>query len=473
MGWRERRKTRKADAGDPARPVKLRLREGRVGPWLGLGLAIFAVLLVLVGLGLSGRAIPLPGFVVQTVEDRVNGALGGQARLRIGRGDIVVGTNFTPQISLSAISLIAANGQRVAFLTKARAAFDPQALLNLRAEPSSFVIDGAGIALRRQDDGTFDVAPSAPDFSGQALDPAEALDALDAFFAGPGMSGLRTVTIENLDILFDDKRAEQIWHISDGRLSITQEPAEIVTELAFDLSGRASVGSNMNRPDAPVTGARATANLSMRTKKQGSAARISADLSNISARDLAAQIPALAWLGALDASLSGKIDTGFEVDGALRPLSVQLEIGKGALQPTEAVRPIAFNRAGLSLIYDPARLSLEMTDLSVDSPSLRATAHGQAWLKDLKEGVPSAVVAQVQLTDFRANPEGVFEQAVSIGQGALDLKLTLDPFKLTIGQMVLVDQGQKIISSGVVSAEKTAWSAAFDVSIDAISSERL
>ena len=159
-------------------------------PWLVLGISILVTLFVLVGLGLSGRSLPIPNFVVGQIEVRANRALQGQARLTVGRADLVVGSGFVPQIRFGDVTLLSPLGQRLALVSDLRTTVDMENLMSGRLQPARISVHGAKIAIRRQPDGGLDIAPAAKNFSGAALSPAQILDAIDRTFAAPTLSGL-------------------------------------------------------------------------------------------------------------------------------------------------------------------------------------------------------------------------------------------------------------------------------------------
>ncbi len=462
-----RMKSEKVAAPRPHAPL---VRSRWSGPWLSFGLALFAVILTLAALGLSGRAVPLPGFLVSRIEARANHALAGQASVRIGAGDLVVNDDFVPQVRLANVTLLGAQGQRLATVADLRAALDPAALMRLHPELSRLSIRGARIAVRRAADGSLDFAPGAKSFSGQTLAPSEVLDSVDAAFRLPALSGIDQISIEGLSMLFDDQFAGQVWTLSDGDLVLTQTAERLNTDLSFGVAGQSL---RALADDAPVMPAKAVVHAHLTTDKSTPAADFSVSFNDASARDLAAQIPALAWLNDVDARLSGTMRSSFDTRGILGILDVALTVGSGALQPTEDTRPVRFDGADLKLSYDPSRAALALKELKINSPTLRAALQGQAWLKGMEKGLPDALVGQIQVTDLKADPEGLFAHPISIGQGALDLKLTLDPFELQIGQLTLVDQGQMISLKGKVAAAPDGWSVAMDVAVDAIETDRL
>ena len=96
------------------------------------------------------------------------------------------------------------------------------------------------------------------------------------------------------------------------------------------------------------------------------------------AMGLSALPDALAWLGALDAPISGALRASVDSSGALGPLNATLQIGEGVLQPTDATNPIAFTSARSYFAYDPVTQTMQIDELSVISNWVSASASGRA-----------------------------------------------------------------------------------------------
>jgi hypothetical protein len=71
------------------------------------------------------------------------------------------------------------------------------------------------------------------------------------------------------------------------------------------------------------------------------------------------------------------------------------------------------------------------------------------------------------------DPEGLFAEPIRFGEGALDVRIRLDPFRLDIGQLALTEADEHLLLSGSVGAEAAGWGGALDVSLDRIDAERL
>ena len=429
------------------------------GLWLIL-LAVVLVILVNVGLGLTGKVIAAPAWVVERIEARANAALGGVASAKVGGAELLVDARFVPHVRLRAVELFSAGGARIAILPDLRTTLRAQPILRGKLEPRSLSIYGAQVALRRLPDGSLDLSVGT-DAAGaaEALGPIEVVKAIDAAFALPVLNGVEEITVEGLDLRLRDDRSGQVWNAAGGWLALTQTATEIGIDLGFTLE---EAGRRQAR-----------AQLSFTSVKASPEATLAARITDVSSRDLATQSPALAWLAALDAPISGSIRSGIAADGSYSDLSATLEIGAGVLQPTAAAKPVNFDRVRLDLSYDPETARIAFPDIAVDGPALRVRAGAKAWLKDVKNGLPSALVGQVKITDLKADPEGLFADPVAFSQGALDFRLALDPFRVDLGQLVLVDGDRRISAKGDIATTPDGWGVALDVEINRIESERL
>lgn len=430
-----------------------------------LCLALAAVILVL---GLTDRVIPAPHWLVAQVETRANTALGGQGKVRVGGIEIFVSENFVPHVRLRDVEVLAASGARIARLPDVRSTLGGRAILNGQLQPRSLKITGAEIALRRKADGSLDFtlaegnpkteAPQDAPPEANALDPVAALDAFDRIFTRPVLSRIDTVEIDDLSIRVTDERAGKSWHADGSWLKLDQTADKITIGLALSVSDG---------------GKPARASVSLTSSKQSHAATFSADVRDVPSRDLAGQSPALAWLAALDAPISGAIWSSVDADGHIQPTNARLIIGKGALKPNEAARPVPFDDVTLAMTYDPQEQSATFRDIAIDGPALRVRGSAKSWLKDIQGGLPNTLVTQLAISDLKADPEGLFETPVQLTQGALDLKVTLKPFRVQVGQLVLMDGDRRISAKGDFRAEEKGWVSALDLAVNAIESKRL
>lgn len=450
--------------------------------WRRLWRALAMVAIVVVGLagglvilGLSGQSLPLPGAATRMIETRANQALDGGARLRIGGGDLVVGPDFLPHVRLEDVVLVSPSKHELAKAASVEAAFDMSSLLDGRLEARHFRADRVRLAIRREVDGSLEFALGLQGFTGGALRPADVIDAIDRAFGLPALRRLEDVSVTDLSVLFDDRRAGQTWSLPGGSLTLTQTDRALKSEARFTLSEPAEVARQVaHDPDAgPQPDMTATVSMALQTDKTSSAATGSLTIADMPARDLALALPAVVWLNAVDAPLSGEFTTALDEAGDLLPLTGHLALGQGAIRPNRTIRPVPFDAARLDLSFRPDDQSLTLTDVAVDSPALRARASAKGWLKGAEHGLPTALVGQVQLSDLQLAKGPLFASDMAFGRAMADFKLDLTPFRLTVGQFALLDQGTRIGGKARIEAGLSGWSIAVDTDAERLDSARL
>ncbi len=459
-----------AQAPKPATTRTGKSRRHRTGLGARLFLLVLAVTLVFAALGLSGKPIGLPLWVVVEIEDRLNRSLGKalpEGALAIGAMEITVDTDWVPRLRLQDIRLLKQGGQALLTLPDLRLTLDPQALLQGQVRARSVRLIGAKLTILRDRDGRFDLSLGAGRLQPPITSFAQLFDAADAFFGSPIAASLQTIEAEALSITLNDQRARRVWEVGDGRLTLQNRPTELAAELGLSLVGGGA---------AP-----ARAVFSIVSEKGAQRARVTAQIDGVAAQDIASQAAPLAWAGIVTAPISGRIATTLE-QGGITAMEAQLEFGKGALQPRPEAQPIAFDRAAMSLRYDPAAGRINLTDFSVQSPSLRvkATGHsdltradGSAITGGLATEFPAAFVTQLQFNQVMVDPEGLFQEPVVFSAGALDLRLRLEPFSIEIGQLTLAEDARRLTARGRISADVQGWRAAVDLGLNEIAHDRL
>lgn len=440
----------------------------------GLGARLFLLLLaaglVFAALGLSGKPIGLPLWAVVEIEERLNRSMGRalpEGALAIGAMEITVDSDWVPRLRLQDIRLLKQGGQALVTLPDLRLSLDPQALLRGQVRARSLRLIGAKLTVLRDRDGRFDLSLGAGRLQPPITSFAQLFDAADAFFASPIAASLQTVEAEALSITLNDQRAGRVWEVGDGRLTLENRPTELAAELGLSLVGGGA---------AP-----ARAVFSIVSEKGAKTARVTAQVVGVAAQDIASQAAPLAFAGIVTAPISGRIATTLDEDG-IAAMEAQLEFGAGALQPRPEAQPIAFDRAALSLRYDPAEGRINLTALSVESPSLRvkATGHsyltradGSAILGGLATELPAAFLTQLQFSQVMVDPEGLFQEPVTFSSGALDLRLRLDPFSIEVGQLALAEDKRRLTARGTISADARGWKASVDLGLNEIAHDRL
>lgn len=453
------------------RAERARLGRRRIGRALGarLFLVLLALGLVFGALALSGRTLPLPVWMVAEVENRLNAAIAPampEASVSVGAIDITIGTDWVPRLRLADTRLMRKGGQSLLTLPETRLTLDPGALLQGRLQARRITISGARIALRRGADGRIDLALGTdtrltpPDPSLNRFEAAFA--AVDRAFALPALTDLRILEAEALSLSLTDLRAGRTWTLGDGRFRLDNRASELAGEFSATLQ---AMGPNPAR-----------ATLTLVSEKNAGRARVTATMDRIPAADLAEQTALLEWLKVLDAPISGQLAATIDAAG-LSALDGRLDLGAGALQPSQATSPLAFDHANLGLRYDPAAGRIVMTDMQLESRTVRLQAAGHSYLIDaagrpitgpLSGRRPAAFLGQLSFSDVRIDPEGLFQEPLQFATGALDVRLQLDPFAVEVGQLSLTDSGRRVLMSGRVAAGQDGWRSALDVSLNRV-----
>jgi hypothetical protein len=449
----------------PPRPPR-----SRAGLWLLAVLAVLVLGSALAVAGLTGRPVGLPVWAVAEAEARLNRDLApvlGAASVSVGEIEVMLDAGWVPRLRLRDLRLLAPGGAALVSLPEARLSFDPGAALSGQIRVRTLHLSGARLAASRDAEGRFDLALGAgggPQIRGLG----DLFALVDRVLATPALSALVAIEAEALTLTLTDRRVMRTWQVGDGRLRIDNRPGEIALELGFSL---------VQGADLP-----AQALLQVVHPRGGdSNTRLTATITRVAAADLAAQVAPLGWLAVLDAPISGQIAAALDGD-AVAAFEGNLSIGAGALRPTPETPPIAFRSAGLELSYDPATGRLGLGRLEVDSGALRLAASGQGWLLDGQGGrmagpltgrVPAGFLSQIAISQVMVDPEGLFSQPVRFSQGALDLRLRLDPFALEVGQLSLIEAGERIAAKGRVAADPAGWQVAMDFAVDEIGVDRL
>ncbi|WP_103256186.1 hypothetical protein [Tabrizicola aquatica] len=440
----------------------------------GISLTVILTLILLalgfgyLTLAYTGKTIRLPTWTVAEIEDRLNQGLVANrlprgAAVSLGAVQIAVDEGFVPRFRLEDVRLIDRDGRSILTLPEAMMALDPAAMLSGKVRPSALRLVGARLAVRRDAEGRIDLQFGGTSGPGpKSL--GEVLDAVGRLFTAPALSSLTTIEVEGLSLTLTDARANRRWQIGDGRVAIEKRAGEVAAELALTLLDGAEP---------------AQATVTLVVDQDGGAARVAATVDRVRARDLAVMAPPLAWLKFVEAPISGALQGGIDAEGALTDLTAQLSLAAGNLAPGEGARPVPFDRASVGLRFDPKAGRIHMTGLGVESASLRLKATGQGDLLGTTGApigpgeLPQTILGQVAFSEVIMDPEGLFAEPVTFTQGALDLRLRLDPFRLEIGQLALVEAGERLLLSGDVTATPEGWKGGLDVSLDRIDSDRL
>ena len=459
--------TQEAEPETPAEspPLPKKRRKG-MPRWLFWLRAVYVVCLLplifaaAAAVMIVDREITAPTWITERIEARAGDVLDG-ATLDFGAITLRIGRDLHPTVRLVDTRLVDAGGLTLSRVPVVEGLISPRGLILQQDVLMQEVrLIGAQVNLRRAADGTVSFAFSASGGDlGSARSLPELLDQFDQVFERPALEALETVRADGLVINFDDARAGRSWIVDGGVAALDLRNNQTSLRGNFSLlSGRAGV-TNVN--------------LSYVSPRGSHAAQIGLNLTDAVASDIAAQSPALSWLRDVEAPISAALRTELDEEGALGLLNASLEIGQGVLQPNPATQPLAFDAAKAYFTYNPVRDSISFSEISLETAWGSASANGTAYLREFRDGLPRALLAQFQFRDLAINPPGFFDVPPQVPEATVDLRFRFDPFSVEVGEAVVLDGDTRAVARGEAAATDAGWRVALDAQIDQIASDRL
>ena len=447
---------------EPA-PPKLRQKgRRRKAGLLGLWSFFLAfVVLAFVGFVVAGRPIAAPDWLKARIEAQINSQLGGAARIGFGEVALVLEDVLHPRVHLRDVALTDAEDRPILTLADVNGTFAPGPLLKGEVQPSRIWLSGAQFLIRRDAGGKVAVSfgGAAGNTAREAANFAQLVEDVDRALQTPALAKLRAVTAEGLTIRYEDLRAGRAWTVDGGRIGLVHDGTDLTLRGDFALlSGGASA---------------ALIEMNYASRVGSPASSFGMNFEGLPASDIAAQSAALLWLDVLRAPISGALRATTGEDGALGPLSATLQIGEGVLQPTEETKPVPFRSARAYFTYAPDSQTMRVDEMSVDTAWGSARAEGRVIMGAFENGLPGEFISQMRITEFRANPDGLYDAPITFSNAAMDGRLELAPFRFTLGELVLVDGESKLRMKGELRAEPQGWDVNLDGMLDTLAPERL
>ncbi len=431
---------------------------------LNAALAVVTVTVLVVGAAVfyfKSNPLTAPDWAREMIEERL-AELVPQARISFADMSFVLDEGWRPRMRLRDVALNAPNGGEIVRFNELEAVFAAQPLLDRQIRPREISLSGIVAQLKRAGDGSVSLKAGVGSLATerQAATLPELIGQVDEILTNPALSALRTVDIRALTLRFEDAASDRAWTVDGGRLRLDRDGDDLT--LGADL--------------AVLSGGAGVATLSANYTSQigRTAAEFGVSFDDVAAGDIAAQGPAFAWLGVLQAPISGSVRSGLKEEGTFEPLAATLQIGQGAVQPNPGTKPIPFEGARSYFSYDPEERLLRFDELSVRSKWITGQATGTAVLGiDAEGGQLRDLVGQIALENLSANPSDLYDQPVRIAAADADFRLELNPFRVTLGRAQVSDMGQTLLVDGEVLADPAGWRLALDGRMDAIAPNRL
>ncbi|KMK67643.1 AsmA-like C-terminal region-containing protein [Puniceibacterium sp. IMCC21224] len=425
-----------------------RRRGRRAGVWVLLSFTAFVIAAGVLGWAAMGRAVMAPQWLHSRIEARIADAVPG-LRITFGALGVELDRSGLATLSLRDVDVATDTGAPVVALTDLEAGLSLRALARGQLALRRVLLNGAFLSVQRDRDGRvlLDLGPAFRN-AGNAPDLPALIARIDTLSADPMLAGLESLEVEALTLRYDDARAGRGWTADGGRLRLAREGGAL--RLSGDLAvlGRGGTAATLEvNAESPIGRSDVVFGLVLR---------------DLWSHDIASQSPALAFLDALEAPISGALRGGIDAQGQLGELSATLQISAGVLRPNRRTRPVPFTSARTYFRYAPATGTLTFDELSVDSALGTAVAEGRAQLLGLETGWPHALLGQFRVSRLTADPGKLFSTPIEVAQAEVDLKLDLAPFHLSVGRLRIEGPSEPLYLSGTAEAAEDGWRVALD-----------
>lgn len=433
--------------GEGADPAPRRKRRGRRRRRAAVGLVSLGLLAALLVGGLIGlfalRADPVvaPDWVRDQIEIQL-GQAADPYELSIGQASFVIEDGWSPKVLLSETQISDAAGARLVSFERMSVGLAMRPLLGGAIRPTDVTVSGTRFGVRRDTEGAFWL--SFDEAIGGGAEFAEMGEEVDRLFARDELSAFERFELRDVTVLYEDERARRSWTVDGGRMLVSKEGAQMRTRADFAL----------------LTGGATAAGVELTLERDQGAneAFIGMNLSDFPAQDLATQSPALSWLDAVRAPISGALRVTMSDTGVLGRLNATLQIGAGALQPNAATNPVPFRSARTYLTYDPDVRIITFDEIAVEGEWATLTAEAKLGLETGESGWPESFVGQFRFADIEVNPGELLPVPVAFDDGFADLRLSVDPFRVDLGQLNLYDGEARFHGEGSFEALDDGWS---------------
>ena len=421
----------------------------------------FLVICLVLLCGLAGAAVyfaldrnlALPDWARDRIEQRIEANLDGLT-IDFGAMEFVVNHGWRPRVRLRDVELKGREGQTLAQLSEAEVALAMRPLLRGQVQPKKIALFGAIGSLQRASGGVALSLGTGGTPLEQSANLVELVEEWDQFFQRPELAALTEVDLEALTLQYEDLEKARAWTLDGGTIRLRRTGDKLSLNAGFSLLSGRDYASAIELSYASVIG--------------DAQADVSVSVQEIPSEDIAVQNISLAWLGVLEAPISGSIRGRVDRTGEVGPVSATLQIGEGWLRPDNAAKPVPFTGAKTYFTYDPAQQVLDFDEISIESGLGEFRADGRTYL-NTQHGQLQDLVGQINLQELRADTPTLFEEPLRLSGGKADFKLELDPFRLTLGEAVLRHESVDLRASGSLSVKEQDWFYALDAELGEIS----
>ncbi len=421
---------------------------------LVLGIVVFASLALLT-LSLTGSSLPVPVWLAERIEARVNAGL-EVGRVELGSASLLFGRGQSPQVLLDDIGIFDGDDAQILRMGAVRTRLAARRLLRGIVAPYEIRISSADVTVTRDRDGGFAVS-LATGVAGEGL--PGPLGGLDRVLDVGPLAQLSSVVVDNLTITVRDALTDRLWRSVDGGLSMRRATDGLELEMAAAFPGDAGQSISIM--------------VTLRTTPTAHGGSVTASVRDAVTADIVDWFPALSVLEAVDAPVTGILTANLGGQGEITDAAGKLSIGQGELRTARDAPPVGFEGCEIEVSYKAATRTLTLSRIDMRSDLLTAVAEGTAILRESREGAPDAIVGQLSLAGISLGGRYLDTAPLGFETGSVDFRVRFAPLRIEVGQMTLGDAGWRMNGRAGAIAGDIGWDIALDVGIDTLPLGRL
>ena len=413
----------------------------------GLTAIFFAAVLFIVLI--HNREVELPVWAETYVSNQIDASL-SDVNISFDSAFITLDENWRPSLGFKDIEVITPTIPRPILLNRMLMKLSLARALERKLRINTIEIDGVFITLLRDQSGAVRAQFGDLDLPSEKTPSASNLVVMfDSFLSQQALSSFQSLDVRSITLEYVDRRSDRRWAVDGARFNIQKANDKLIARADMALlTGGADV---------------ATLETSFEHVMGQNESLFGLSFVDMPAEIISNQLPALAWLSALRAPISGALRGSFDNSGSLGPINATVHISNGVLQPSAESSAIFFDAASAYFSYDADQALLTFDDVSISSQDISLSADGYAILEPNNDW-PRGLFGQLKFSDIQVNPNGELDAPVILNNGNMDFRLVLEPFELQVKQFFAEDTTRDVVASGsaTLRADEQGWSAKVD-----------
>ena len=288
-------------------------------------------------------------------------------------------------------------------------------------------------------------------------DLSELINGLAQFGDLAVLEELDQVSLTGIVVTFTDQRTGQRWQSTNASAELRRDKDQLHASLDVALSG------DSNDP--------MTVQTRLSTDMSGGETTVTAKFSNVPPADLATQVSVLDWMSVIDGRVDGSLSLQYTNAAVLTSMSGVLELGSGKVEPVPG-QTIGFDSAKSYFSYNPVTDVFRVQSLTLDTAFGALSSAGNVVPERGTDGRITALVGQMDISRLNIDVPDYLADRLTFDSGHMTARFGVDPFRIDIGEAVLVEGGSRISVNGRVKPGRDTWDVALNAGVTDISHAR-